>query len=331
MSEALSNEARLNAIAPKRIRAQAAAWVTDLHGPKRDAALESRVRRWIAADSRHAAAFELATDAWQRSGQPLGAPLPRIEREPVQRPSRVPLWATAAAVSAVLLVTLYFATDPSLRTGPGEQRTVDLSDGTEVTLSANTRLAIHYDKDTRFVALEQGEALFQVMHQEPRPFVVGIDAHKVIAIGTVFDVRREDGAAAAFTVTLVDGRVAVERQEAPNILPAISGSGVTVLAAGERLHRVEGSVDRLDRPSLERVTAWQKGELIFDDVSLREAVREFNRYGAAQINLADSVAAQYRVGGVFRIGDPGSFALAMTNSYPLRMSRRGRDIVLEPK
>jgi hypothetical protein len=34
---------------------------------------------------------------------------------------------------------------------------------------------------------------------------------------------------------------------------------------------------------------------------------------------------------VFRIGDPGSFALAMTNSYPLRMSRRGQDIVLEPK
>jgi transmembrane sensor len=315
----------------KRIRAQAAVWVTDLHGPKRDAALEFRVRRWIAADPRHAAAFELATNAWERSAQPTGSPSPQIDWEQVPRRSRLPLYAAAGAVCAILLVTLYFLQDTSLRTAPGEQRTVALSDGTEVTLSANTRLTIHYDKDTRFVALEQGEALFQVMHHERRPFVVGIDAHKVIAVGTTFDVRREDGAAAAFTVTLVDGRVAVERNEAPNTLPATSGSGVTVLDVGERLRRAEGSADHLDRPSLERVTAWQKGELIFDDVSLREAVREFNRYGAAQITLAESVSAQYRVGGVFRIGDPGSFALAMTNSYPLRMSLRGRDILLDPK
>lgn len=315
----------------KRIRAQAALWVTDLHGPKRDAALEARVQRWIAADPRHSAAFELATDAWERSALPAGAPLSQIDWEPVPRRPRLPLYAAAGAVCGILLVTLYFFKDTSLRTEPGEQRTVALSDGTEVTLSANTRLTIHYDKDTRFVALERGEALFQVMHHEPRPFVVGIDAHKVIALGTTFDVRREDGAAAAFTVTLVEGRVAVERNDAPNTLPSTSGSGVTVLDAGERLHRAEGSTDRLDRPSLERVTAWQKGELIFDDVSLREAVTEFNRYGAAQITVADSVAAQYRVGGVFRIGDPSSFALAMTNSYPLRMSRRGQDIVLEPK
>ena len=321
----------MNAIAPKRIRAQAAAWVTDLHGPKRDATLESRVRRWVAADPRHAAAFELATDAWERSAQPAGSPSPPIHLDQLPRRSRLPLYAAAAAVCAILLVTLYFFEDASLRTAPGEQRTVALSDGTEVTLSANTRLRIHYDRNTRFVALERGEALFQVMHHEPRPFVVGIDAHKVIAIGTTFDVRREDGASAAFTVTLVDGRVAVERNEAPNTLPPTSGSGVTVLDVGERLHRAEGSADRLDRPSLERVTAWQKGELIFDDVSLQEAVREFNRYGAARITLVDSASAQYRVGGVFRIGDPGSFALAMTNAYPLRMSRRGQDIVLEPK
>lgn len=315
----------------KRIRAQAAVWVTDLHGPKRDESLESRVRRWIAANPRHAAAFELATAAWERSGQPAGAISPQIDWERAPRRTRLPLYAAAGTVCTILLVALYFLKDTSLRTAPGEQRTVALSDGTEVTLSANTRLTIHYDKSTRFVALEGGEALFKVMHHEPRPFVVGIDAHKVIAIGTTFDVRREFGAAAAFTVTLVEGRVAVERNEAPNTLPTASGSGVTVLDAGERLHRAEGSADRLDRPSLERVTAWQKGELIFDDVSLQEAVIEFNRYGATQIALATSVSGEYRVGGVFRIGDPSSFALAMTNSYPLRMSRRGLDIVLEPK
>ena len=62
-----SRKALLNSIAPRRIRAQAAVWVTELHGPDRNPALEEKVRRWIAADPRHAAAFELATEAWQRT------------------------------------------------------------------------------------------------------------------------------------------------------------------------------------------------------------------------------------------------------------------------
>jgi ferric-dicitrate binding protein FerR (iron transport regulator) len=70
-----SRIARLNRIAPRRIRAQAARWVTELHGPDRDAKLETRVKGWIAADPRNAAAFELATEAWQKSGN-LPAHLP---------------------------------------------------------------------------------------------------------------------------------------------------------------------------------------------------------------------------------------------------------------
>src|SRR5712671_7460119 len=74
-----SRIAHLNRIAPRRIRVQAALWVTDLHGPERNAALEASVRRWIAEDPRHAAAFELATEAWQRSGD-LPAFLPKRAR-----------------------------------------------------------------------------------------------------------------------------------------------------------------------------------------------------------------------------------------------------------
>jgi len=66
---------RLDAVAPRHIRAQAALWVTDLHGPGRSPQLDAQVRRWIDADPRHAAAFELATEAWQRSGD-LPALLP---------------------------------------------------------------------------------------------------------------------------------------------------------------------------------------------------------------------------------------------------------------
>src|ERR1700739_3569661 len=71
-----SRTARLDRLAPRHIRVQAALWVTDLHGPGRDADLDARVRRWIAEDPRHAAAFDVAPEAWQRSGN-LPAPFPK--------------------------------------------------------------------------------------------------------------------------------------------------------------------------------------------------------------------------------------------------------------
>src|SRR5258708_40223401 len=69
-------------IEQRAIRAQAAVWVTDLHGPERSAALEAGLRRWLAEDPRHRQAFELATEAWQRSGN-LAVRLPDEPRPTV--------------------------------------------------------------------------------------------------------------------------------------------------------------------------------------------------------------------------------------------------------
>jgi transmembrane sensor len=79
---------------------------------------------------------------------------------------------------------------------------------------------------------------------------------------------------------------------------------------------------------LEKVTAWQRGQLIFDDATLQEAVTDFNRYGSKAIVLGDADLAKVRVSGVFRIGDPTSFALAMASTYQLGMSDDGKTIVL---
>jgi transmembrane sensor len=95
----------------RAIRAQAALWVTDLHGPERSPALEAGLRRWLAENPKHAQAFELATEAWQRSGNlsvhmpeeprlsiPLGSP--RLSRKPRRR-SGISV-AGAAALALIL-------------------------------------------------------------------------------------------------------------------------------------------------------------------------------------------------------------------------------------
>jgi transmembrane sensor len=79
------------------------------------------------------------------------------------------------------------------------------------------------------------------------------------------------------------------------------------------------------------MTAWQRGQLIFEDTSLIEAAAEFNRYGSHKITIDGPDLGKLRVGGVFRIGDPTSFAQAMANAYHLRIINRGNTIVLTDK
>jgi len=318
--------ARLNKIAPRRIRVQAALWVTELHGPDRDAALEERLRGWIAEDPRHAGAFELATEAWQRSGD-LPAFLPKRARPKASAKALVGM----AILCAAIISASYFLRDPILVTGPGEQRTIELSDGTQVSLNANSRVIVQYDDRVRRLTLASGEVLFNVIKHQPRPFVVVIGDQKVIAMGTSFVVRREEPTGSAFAVTLVEGRVAIEPISWPDVLPSEPIAGLKLLNPGERLQFADDATEKRDSPSIERVTAWQRGRLIFEDTSLSEAAAEFNRYGHNKITIDGPVLGKLRVGGVFGIGDPSSFAHAMATAYHLRIINRGNTIVLTDK
>jgi len=326
-----SRTAQLNRIAPRRIRVQAALWVTELHGPDRNTALEAKVKQWIAKDPRHAAAFELATDAWQRSGNlPGSLPL----REAADRNSTEsrsvprPVLAGIATLIVGLAVVIYLARDGGFSTGPSEQRTVALSDGTEVTLNANSRVIVQYDDRVRRVALVRGEALFNVVKHQPRPFVVMAGDRKVVAVGTSFVVRRETASGTGFAVTLIEGRVAVEALSEPDLLPADGAPDVKLLAPGQRIKFDRNKQDAVDSPNLDKVTAWQRGQLIFDDISMQEAAAEFNGYGSRIIVIDDPSVARLRVGGVYRIADPMSFARSMAATYQLRLADDDRTITL---
>jgi transmembrane sensor len=318
--------ARVNRIASRRILKRAAFWVTELHDRDRNSALEEKVRRWVAKDPRHAAAFALATETWQRTGGFPGH-LPERTRPRISGGAL----AGMAILCAAFISAVYFLRDGTLVTGPGEQRTVELSDGTQVSLNANSRVIVQYDDRVRKLILGSGEVLFNVVKHQPRPFVVVIGDQKVIAMGTSFMVRREEPTGSAFAVTLVEGRVAIEPISWPDILPSAPVTGLKLLNPGERLRFADDATEKRDSPSIERVLAWQHGKLIFEDTSLSEAAAEFNRYGSNKITIDSPVLGKLRVGGVFRIGDPSSFAQAMANAYHLRVVKSGNTIVLTDK
>jgi transmembrane sensor len=314
-----------------RIHAEAAVWVSLLHRPDRDKDLDARVQRWMAEDPRHAAAFECITEAWQQTDNVPWHRLPGIPKS-TQGRKRISTAGAAlagmAALCAALAGTIYLLRDDTLATGPSEQLIVDLTDGSQVTLNANSRVVVQFDEGGRKITLKRGEALFDVAKDRSRPFVVIAGDRKVIAVGTSFEVRREEPAGSTFAVTLVEGHVAIEPISSPDALPNTSGNGVTLLNPGERLRFAGTTNESLDSPSIEEVTAWRRGQLIFDNTSLGEAAAEFNRYGTLKLAIDGAAVQSLRVGGVFKISDPYSFAQSMAGTYHLLIIVRGKTITL---
>lgn len=196
-------------------------------------------------------------------------------------------------------------------TGVGEQRTVQLADGSTVILDTDSQVAVRLSGARRDLRLTRGQALFDVAHDAARPFVVTAGATSVTALGTRFDVRR-DGPGA--TVTLVRGAVEVRSgTDSQN-------AKVWRLAPGQRV--ATRAPAPAPRPvDVDTATSWATGRLIFRAVPLKDAVAEFNRYERQKIQVADGPIGDELITGVFAVGDADTFAGSVADLHDLTVVR----------
>lgn len=88
---------------------------------------------------------------------------------------------------------------------------------------------------------------------------------------------------------------------------------------------------QLDRPQVERLVAWQRGEVVFDAMSLKDAAAEMNRYSNVKLVLNETAElGEHRISGAYRTGNTVAFADAVAKLYGLSVSRRG-DVVMLSK
>lgn len=216
--------------------------------------------------------------------------------------------ATATAVAALGLGG-WFWIDRSgaLATEVGEQRTVQLADGSTVRLDTDSVVRVRLSGEERRILLDRGQALFDVAHDPARPFVVDAGGTEVVAVGTVFDVRRTGG---PVVVTLVEGAVDVVARSGTAPARMRAGQQARVSAAGAVATRV------VDAAS---ATSWTDGRLVFADTPLRAAVAEVNRYLESPVVLDAGVSGDTPVSGVFRTGDRAAFASAAAEGLGLEV------------
>lgn len=192
-------------------------------------------------------------------------------------------------------------------TGVGEQRLVQLSDGSSMRLDTASRVRVRFDGERRLLELESGQALFSVAHDTARPFVVQAGEATVTAVGTVFDVRRQAGEA---RVTLVSGVVDVRGARTAPVERMAAGRQARVSLSGAVVRTVD----------VETETSWAEGRIVFRDTPLIEAVAEVNRYLTQKVELDAADLAGVEVNGVFRTGDRDAFVSTVSGAFGLQAS-----------
>ena len=141
-------------------------------------------------------------------------------------------------------------------TPAGTTTSITLGDGTQVLLSANSRLvyAKNFSADKREVTLT-GEARFNVAKDANRPFIVRTKQIQTQVLGTVFDVKAYPQTPP--DVTLYEGKVEV----------SLNGKSPRLMQPGE-----QATINKEGKLQLAQASAdqgkWTEGEFAFDNKKL---------------------------------------------------------------
>lgn len=209
----------------------------------------------------------------------------------------------------------------------GQRSKVDLPDGSTIELNTDTLIEVNFTAQRREFRLVRGEALFHVEPDASRPFIVNSDDDRVIALGTVFSVRK---IGEEIVVSLFEGKVQVDRLA--DLRPGARSVQSTRLDAGQQLRTAARDDFRILPLDGEKVLGWRSGRLVFDDDRLGDVVTELNRYSVRKLALGDSELGQLRVSGTFRTGSADAFAAALAVALPvsIKSERESGKIVLYP-
>lgn len=248
---------------------------------------------------------------------------------PIRSSPSIPFRRLASAIAATLLVGIiaggsywWMNSPDDYRTAIGERRVVTLSDGSKLSLDANSEVTVRYGKHDRSLHLLKGQARFDVAHDKQRPFSVVAGNQKVIATGTAFNI---DMAGPKVLVTLIEGHVVVLKSDGSS--SAAEWSRAVELRAGQQLRATPAAAPQIAPANIQRVTAWTSGQLMFDDEPLSSVVERVNRYGGTQIVIADSQVGDMKISGVFNAGDAMGFVEIVTHYLPVKAVSEGPNTI----
>lgn len=218
----------------------------------------------------------------------------------------IPLWQRsmlriAVAAGLILGVGLFVqnylnpSTEPiaalTYQTGEEEQITVELPDGSQISLNENTQLT-YASQGIKRVATLTGEAFFEIERDEERPFEITSGAAKTVVLGTSFNVRAYPDEPTV-EVSVASGKVAFTENK-------VSAKPV-FLEKGARgiFDKKEDTVVKEEQVST-NANAWKTKQLNFNDETMQQVIPTLERYFKVDLQLDNAQINECSLNGDFK-------------------------------
>jgi transmembrane sensor len=338
------------------IETRAAEWLARRDGSDWGPAREAELDAWLAESTANRVAFLRLQAAWARAERlsalrvPVVSPSidagkdrlpepkavtlpPRMSRRLAKWVIAPPRLAAAAAIAGIVATVVIFmdiggiggsallAGASTYSTEIGAREMVPLADGSKVELNTDTRIRTAVTKERRTVWLDRGEAYFEVVPDTNRPFIVLAGNRSVTVVGTKFAVRRDGD---EVQVKVAEGMVHVDALDGPAPpTPTVVTRGDIAVTKGRAILVAERSLDEVQKE-----LSWRQGLLSFDNWTLADAAREFNRYNRKKLIIGDAAAAGIHLGGSFEAGNVEAFARLLEQAYGLHAQIGNEQIVI---
>jgi transmembrane sensor len=310
-----------------QIDAQAADWIARRDGYSWSDEQQLQLDQWLDEATAHRVAYLRLRSTWSRADRLSSLHVPGKISVPLKtvRHPRFSIWRVAASILIATTLGSLIATgivlngSRSYSTALGESKAVALADGTHLVLNTDTQVRTRIADGTRTVWLDSGEAYFEVAHDPRHPFVVEAGDSRITVLGTKFSVRRD---ADHVDVVVVDGRVQVSE------VGSGAQAGTTVVTKNDV---VVASRDQMvvTKKTAEQVLdqlGWRQGKLVLDQMTLKQAAIEFNRYNRKKLVIDDPAVENIRIGGSFNVDNVEGFAHLLHEGFGVKVEEADDEI-----
>ncbi len=316
---------------------EAANWVIRLRSPELSMAEKQDFSHWLNRSEQHVRAFDDMAATWDTLGAVTHVPelaqqldhrtdtSPQATANPQATVStrgwswNLLSWQSGAALAccaALFAIALRLAPIPTpidtqiYTTAAGEQKDITLADGSVVSLNTQSTLTVSFTDEQRNLALESGEAYFQVAPNKQRPFVVEVGRGTVTAVGTAFNIYRQQRQT---DVVVTEGIVQMREHHSPsNPMPQSER-----LIANQQASFDQRGLSGISTAHPEQSLAWREQTLVFEQLPLPQALAELNRYLATPVDSTHPSLQQLKVSGTFSLTAPEDTLRALKLSFDL--------------
>jgi transmembrane sensor len=239
-------------------------------------------------------------------------------------------WAVAATIIGVMVIGGIVAQSEHLFGGKayvtrtGEQRTVTFQEGSVAYLNTRTELRWAGTGKERRVEMSDGEALFDVVHDDAHPFSVILDNSEIRVLGTRFNVYHKPGGDTI--VTVLEGTVEVRG------LPSrgTQAEWVRRVHANEQIeYRSIGLLREPHATDAQSAVRWRQGIYKFRDESIEHVLEELTRYTDQRIVIRDPRIAERHIGGALSTRDVRGALKHLEDMAPIAVHEGGGTFTLD--